>query len=71
MSRYDDDAIDRAARAHARHLSRNGFIPMEPSGYDSERVGDVVYLRNCNGVMARYKVMPGGSVRRIKEPHEV
>jgi hypothetical protein len=67
MSLYDDEATEKAIKHHWRWCERNGLIPNQPSSTDSERVGNTVYLRNCRGLMVRYRVSPDGRVRRLND----
>jgi hypothetical protein len=68
MPYYDDEATDEAAKAHHRWCVRNGCGTThdQPNRHDSERVGDVVYLRNGNRTLARYRVLEDSRVRRIR-----
>jgi hypothetical protein len=54
----ESDLIARAGRALARRAERDGFLFNQPSSYSSEVVDDMVILRNCNGELARYRIVP-------------
>lgn len=67
VSHFDDEAIEKAAAHHWRWCERNGVIPDQPCYASSERVGDLVHLRNGNGPLASYRVRPDGRVIRIED----
>jgi predicted ArsR family transcriptional regulator len=66
MSHFGDEAIEKAADHHWRWCERNGVVPDQPSASSSERVGNVVQLRNVNGPLASYRVRSDGRVIRIE-----
>jgi hypothetical protein len=67
LSRFDDEATEKAAAHNRRWCERNGFIPDQPCSASSGRVGDTVHLRNVNGLIARYRVGPNGRVKRLED----
>ena len=51
----DEEVIVRATKAYRARCSRKGFIFNQPSMGLSELDDDIVVLRNCNGVLAKYR----------------
>ena len=51
----DEEVIVRAIKAYRVRCSRKGFIFNQPSMGLSELDDDIIVLRNCNGVLARYR----------------
>ena len=51
----DRNLIERATMAYHRHCSRNGLIFNQPNMGLSEVDDDMIVLRNCNGVLAKYR----------------
>ena len=51
----DKNLIVRAAKAYHQHCLRNGLICNQPDMGLSEVDGDIIVLRNRNGVLARYR----------------
>ena len=66
MSYFDDEATDEVAKSVVRS-ERLRVHPRPTESSRFQRIGDVVCLRNACGVLARYRVMKDGGVRRIKE----
>ena len=56
MMHYDNLMTERGVKAYLRRAANSGGSPMHPSAGSSERKGNIVILRNCNGKLARYKV---------------
>ena len=56
----DKNLIDRATKAYHRHCVSNGLIFNQPNMGLSEVDGDFVVLRNCNGVLAKYRITAKG-----------
>ena len=56
----DRNLIDRATRAYHRRRVRNGLIFNQPNAGLSEVDGNIILLRNCNGVLARYRITGKG-----------
>jgi hypothetical protein len=56
MIHYDNPMTERAVKAYLRRATSLGSSPMQPSSGSSERKGNIVILRNCNGRLARFKV---------------
>jgi len=64
MSYYDTDQTDRAVELFSRWSERTGRIWQQPNRYETERIDDVIHIRNCNGDLARYRVLPDGHLRK-------
>ena len=62
----DKNLIDRATLAYHRRCVRKGFIFNQPNAGLSEVDGDIIYLRNCNGVLVRYRITVKG-LRFVEE----
>ena len=56
----DEEVIVRATKAYRARCSRNGLIFNQPDKGLSEVAGDIIVLRNCNGVLARYRITSKG-----------
>lgn len=56
----DEEVIVRAIKAYRARCSRNGLIFNQPNAGLSEVDGDIIFLRNCNGVLARYRITAKG-----------
>lgn len=56
----DRNLIDRATLAYHRRCVLKGFIFNQPNAGLSEVDGDIIFLRNCNGVLARYRITAMG-----------
>lgn len=65
MPYFDCDETDRAADLYFKWVARAGLVANQPNRQLSERVGDKVYLRNIQGDLARFRVLPDGRMRRI------
>jgi hypothetical protein len=65
MSYYDDDLTDKAVSLYHRWSQRSGLIPQQPNRQETERDGDVIHIRNIKGELARYRVLPGGRLRKM------
>lgn len=63
----EQDLFDRAAAAHARWCERQCGIADTPSRELSEVQGNLVILRNVNGLMGRYRVTADGVLRRLAD----
>ncbi len=50
----DEEVIVRATKAYRARTSRKGFILNQPSMGLSKVNGDIIVLRNRNGVVAKY-----------------
>ena len=64
MPYYDSVVTDRAVDLFWRWSERTGRFWQQPNRYLTERIGNVVYIRNCNGDLARYRVLPGDYLRK-------
>ncbi|MGG6242550.1 helix-turn-helix domain-containing protein [Nodosilinea sp. AN01ver1] len=53
------DNFDHAVEAYADYCDRIGAVFQQPSRVDSEEKRGVVYLRNVDGLLARYSVKRG------------
>ena len=62
----DEEVIVRATKAYRARCSRNGLIFNQPDKGLSEVAGDIIVLRNCNGVLAKYKWTDNG-LRFVKD----
>jgi hypothetical protein len=51
--------FDRAVDAYADYCERIGAVFQQPSQTDSEEKRGIIYLRNANGLLARYSVRQG------------
>ena len=65
MSYYATETIDRAAKMYFRWHERTGRFLQQPNRHECDQVGDKVRIRNCNGDLARYRLLPDGRMRRI------
>lgn len=63
----DKELMDRTTTAYHRRCVRNGWIYAQPNNGLSEVNGDMVVLRNLNGVLARYRLTKNG-LRFVKDP---
>lgn len=60
MPYYDCEATYKAVK----NFTRDRSAP-QPCRHESGRVGNIVTLRNVRGVLARYRVKPDGTMRRL------
>ncbi len=65
MSYYDCEETGRAVRAYHRRGNRKGQTLQQPNRYDSGLEGNTVVLRSGDNVLARYRALPDGGVRRL------
>ena len=64
MPYYDTPETDRAVELFSRWSERAGRFWQQPNRHETERIGDVIHIRNCNGDLARYRVLPDGNLRK-------
>ena len=64
----DRNLIERATMAYHRHCSRNGLIFNQPNMGLSEVNDDMIVLRNCNGILAKYWITDKG-LRCVEDIH--
>lgn len=60
--------LDRAMKAYRQHCSRNGLIFNQPNMGLSEVDDDMIVLRNCNGILAKYWITDKG-LRCVEDIH--
>jgi hypothetical protein len=71
MSYYGDPRIDAAVDRYFRLAKRDGIDePPMPNHHEREVIGDIVYIRNVNGLLARFSVGSNNSVRRLVTTQE-
>jgi hypothetical protein len=70
MSYYDSDAADRAVQVFYRWCMRNGRIWQQPNRYETQTIKqqgrEVVEIRNCNGLLAKYVEQRSGRLTRLR-----
>lgn len=64
--RFDCEATEQAVRNFTRDPQAG-----QPCRHESGRVGNIVTLRNVRGVLARYRVKPDGTMRRLATIQDV
>jgi len=55
----EESEFDRAVEAYADYCERVGVVFQQPSAVDSEENRGVIYLRNVQGLLARYSIRQG------------
>jgi hypothetical protein len=68
MSYFDCDETDRAARMYFEHAEQLGQTVDQPCRHDSgmQADGQTIVFRAGRRVLGRYRVQPGGSIRRLR-----
>lgn len=57
--------VGEAAWALRKYCESNGYLFAEPNSRLSTVEGDRIMLRNVNGLLAKFKIMPSGKIRRL------
>ena len=67
MAYYEDEQTDKAVRAYLDYHDRRGTTAVQPSRSESGTEPDArtVVLRSGGRELARYRVKPDGSLRRL------
>jgi len=65
MPYYDTEETDRAVDLFWLWSKRTGQGWQQPNRYFTERIGNVIHIRNCSDSdLARYRVLPDGNLRK-------
>jgi hypothetical protein len=65
MSYYATEEVDRAVGLYFRRAEREGGRVDQPNRNLCDRIGNTIYIRNVNGVLARCRVTTGGRLKMV------
>lgn len=65
----EKELIEKATKLYSQYCERKGLMQTEPSKSDSyvDWEENIVYLKNVNGELAKYKINDDGSLKIIQD----